>query len=756
MRQIAAVTRLWLSTLFLLALALGPAAAQEPPTATPVPVFPISPGSVEGNISETQPVVRYRFDARSGDVVMISMDATSGSLDPFLTLLGPDDELLEQDDDGGSGRNAAITATLARAGRYVIEAARYGQGGAQTTGTFRLTLSIAGLGTGGAPSDPLATMPDFGLEPDPALIRYREPAAAALDDLQEERYYAFGGERGDVVRAIVSTTSGDLTPRVEVLNSSLLSITSSEVQSRPNESIAYATLPETGWYLVRSTRRSGAGSFDLYMERVVGGAVLTRDEPVTGSFSADTPTFSYIFTARAGDLVAANLFATDEYSGITPELRLLDLDLQTLAQGSGSRFATLRASIPRSGTYIMQASNQQPGTTGGYSLRLTGTPVDVAKLPQEPIGYNQQLSGQIDAEAPVVYYRFAGKAGERVTIEMAASSGNLDPLLILTDANLNEELTFNDNASASRNARIVRYRLEKDGEYLIMATRAGLATGATQGSFDLSLSVGDIALESGALSASLSWTTSADLNLFVRDPAGRIASWSAPQVPSGGVLQIDSNTLCSTPTDQPIEHIYWPQGALPPGEYEIWAWYQQSCAGSGPANFNLTVQVGGENVVALAPETPLTPGQRYETRLRVTEDGSAFVVDPGRVTSPSAQQQASQGGDRLMVYGDSLQGALSDEVYALFYQFQGRAGDMVVLRAETVSGDLDPLLVLRDAADANLPGGVNDDADPTTRNSALRYTLPADGVYIVAVSRFGLRDGATTGAFRLTLERAGP
>src|SRR5690606_1912008 len=132
------------------------------------------------------------------------------------TLLGPDGELVEQDDDGGSGRNAAITTTLSRAGRYVIEAARYSQGGAQTTGTFRLTLSIAGVGSGGAPTDPLATLPDFGLEPAPALVRYREPAAATLNDLQEERYYAFGGERGDVVRAILSTTSGDLTPRVEV------------------------------------------------------------------------------------------------------------------------------------------------------------------------------------------------------------------------------------------------------------------------------------------------------------------------------------------------------------------------------------------------------------------------------------------------------------------------------------------------------------------------------------------------------------
>lgn len=741
--------------LLLLLLAVGPLAAQDAPTPTPAPVFPISPGSVEGNISDAQPLVRYRFDARAGDVVTLSMDATSGNLDPFLVLLGPDGELVEQDDDGGSGRNAAVAATLARAGRYVVEAGRYSQGGTPTTGTFRLTLSIAGLGSGGGPSDPLATLPNFGLQPVPALIRYREPAAGALDDLQQERYYAFGGERGDVVRAILSSTAGDLTPQVEILNSGLLSITSSEVQTRPNESIAYATLPETGWYLVRATRRGGTGSFDLFVERVVGGAVLNRDEPVTGQFTPDNPTFSYIFTARAGDLMAANLFSSDEYSGIVPELRLLDLDLRTLAEGTGSRFATLRAAIPRSGTYILQASNTRAGGSGGYNLRLTGTPVDVSKLPVRVIGYNEQVRSIITANEPVTYYRFSGKAGERVTIEMTATSGNLDPFLILTDANLSEELSVNDNTGATRNARIVRYRIEKDGDFLIIAARAGLANGTTQGGFDLSLSVGDIALETGAFSASLSWATAADLNLFVRDPSGRITSWSSPRVPSGGMLQIDSNTLCSTPTDQPIEHIYWPEGALPAGDYEIWAWYQQSCAGSGPVPFELVVQVGIDDLLALTADEPLLPGQRFEARLRVTDDGSAFVLDDGRVTSPTTQQQASEGGDRLIVYGDSVQAVLNNEVYALFYQFQGRANDEIVLRAETVSGDLDPLLVLRDADDHNLPGGMNDDADLTTRDSLLLYRLPADGTYIVAVSRFGVRDGTTSGTFRLTLERAG-
>lgn len=737
------------------ATAVGLAQTTPPPTATALPVFPVQPGSrVEGNLGDALPVVRYSLNARAGDVLTLRMDATSGNLDPFLTLFGPDDELIDQDDDGGDGRNAAITTTLARPGRYIIEAGRYNQGGAgASAGTFRLSVDIAGFDDAN-PDDPLASVPSFGLEPAPIVTSYRVPAAAALDDLVAERYFAFGGERGDLVRVIMSTTSGDLSPKVEILNRGLLSITSSEVQSRPTESIAYATLPETGWYLIRAERRSGVGSFDLYVDRLLAGQVLTVGEAITGEFTATTPTISYIFNARAGDLVAANLFATETAGGVTPELRLLDLNLQTLAQGAGSRFATVRQAIPRSGTYILQATNMNPGAPGGFNLRLTGVPVDVAKLPISGIGYNQQAQGQIDDRAPIQYYRFSGKAGERVTIEMNALSGGLDPFLILTDGNLNEELSFNDNVSATRNARIVRYRLEKDGDYLILATRAGLEAGASAGEFNLALTVGDIALTPGALSASLTWNAPADLNLFVRDPAGRIVSWSNPSIPSGGTLQIDSNTNCETPTDQPVEHIFWPEGALTPGDYDIWAWYQQPCMSAGAVPFTLSVAVDDEPVLQTpAGATTLRPGQRFEARLRVAPDGETFVLERGQVTNPTPQQAASEGGDRLIVYGDTAQAALTDTVYAMFYQFRGAAGDRIRVRVATLAGDLDPMVVLRDANDHNLPNGINDDADPSTRDSALDYTLPADGQYVLAVTRFGVRDGTTTGTFRLTLER---
>ena len=120
--------------------------------------------------------------------------------------------------------------------------------------------------------------------------------------------------------------------------------------------------------------------------------------------------------------------------------------------------------------------------------------------------------------------------------------------------------------------------------------------------------------------------------------------------------------------------------------------------------------------------------------------------------SPSPQQRASEGGDLLIRYGEALTGTISPEVYALFYQFSGAAGDQVEIRAERVGGDLDPMLVLRDASDRTLVS--NDDADSTTTNARLTYTLPETGTYIVAVTRFGVRDGTTTGDFRVVLSRA--
>lgn len=170
-----------------------------------------------------------------------------------------------------------------------------------------------------------------------------------------------------------------------------------------------------------------------------------------------------------------------------------------------------------------------------------------------------------------------------------------------------------------------------------------------------------------------------------------------------------------------------------------------------PVTFDLNVN--GELVRSIRPEDGITllPDQRMEITVRVTGEGEGLLANPGTITTPSSQQRASQGGDTLLVYGQSITGNLNDEIFARFYQFAGSAGDVVRVRAERLTGSLDPILVLRDADERNLMR--NDDADEATKDARLTYTLPQDGRYVIAVTRFGLRDGATNGDYRLTLER---
>ncbi|MCZ2098888.1 MAG: PPC domain-containing protein, partial [Anaerolineae bacterium] len=456
------MTRRLFPLLILCLVVVLPAFAQQP---TSVPVFPLKPGAIEGNINNAAPVVRYSFDASADDSVSISMETTSGDLDPFLFLYASDGTLVERNDDRESGnRNALIALTLPQQGTYIIEATRFEQASALTSGTFRLTLTLSGAQATGTPTDPLSVPPNFAVPF--TIIDYQNVVAGTIRDDAPQRFYAIGGQQGDLIRVIMTRTSGDLSPSLRVRGDRSEAI-SRETQARAGESIAYVTLPQTGWYLIeagRGTGDTGSGGFDLYATRLAA-EVLEVGQPETANFTPETPSLSYIVNARIGDSITVTMFTTDGGSGVQPQLELLDLSLATVEHATGERFVTLRAPIPRSGIYIVRASNLNPNASGGFSLRLTSAPG--AAITAQTISYNNQYKGAVTAEQPLHFYRFLGKTGELVTIAMNASAdpsgGDLNAYLILMDSDLNE-LAANDDVSTRRDARITQYRLPKDGE----------------------------------------------------------------------------------------------------------------------------------------------------------------------------------------------------------------------------------------------------------------------------------------------------
>ena len=63
-------------------------------------------------------------------------------------------------------------------------------------------------------------------------------------------------------------------------------------------------------------------------------------------------------------------------------------------------------------------------------------------------------------------HKFDARAGERITIAMVRTSGNLDPALRLYDSSATE-LAYDDNSGPGNDALISDFRIPADGEYTI-------------------------------------------------------------------------------------------------------------------------------------------------------------------------------------------------------------------------------------------------------------------------------------------------
>ena len=127
----------------------------------------------------------------------------------------------------------------------------------------------------------------------------------------------------------------------------------------------------------------------------------------------------------------------------------------------------------------------------------TSAPTAVIALSQaEPIAVGATINGIIDSETPALFYRFDALAGDLVNIDMKNSNGNLDPLLMLLDAN-GTEIARNDdgNPAIARDSLLADFFIPADGSYIIVATRFGGPAGLSTGGFTLSLNTAEVVIE---------------------------------------------------------------------------------------------------------------------------------------------------------------------------------------------------------------------------------------------------------------------
>ncbi len=353
------------------------------------------------------------------------------------------------------------------------------------------------------------------------LLAYRNTVTGTIDNDTPTIEYTFVAQAGDVIGIQMQLTSGSLDSLVVLRDANgneLGRNDDDELVPGRDSYLRDFTIPANGIYIIVATRYreeagTSEGEFSLRLEKVGEGTPLPTPEPteaagntlaygdtVTGRIDNDTPSVEYTFTAQAGDVIGIQLQRTSDSDSLDSLIILLDAggnevgrnDDDTLESGLDSYLRDF--TIPANGVYTIVATRfrEETGTTeGDFSLRLERAGED-SPLPTEAAGntlsYDDTVTGRIDNDTPSVEYTFTAQAGDVIGIQMQQTSGSLDPLIVLRDANGNELGRNDDDALLSgRDSYLRDFTIPASGVYTIVATRYREEAGTSEGEFSLRL-----------------------------------------------------------------------------------------------------------------------------------------------------------------------------------------------------------------------------------------------------------------------------
>lgn len=455
------------------------------------------------------------------------------------------------------------------------------------------------------------------------------------------------------------------------------------------------------------------------------GGVITFGETVRDIIGQNTAEFRYRFSASAGQQVDIRMNATS--GSLDPLLLLLDESGRELVRdddGGESFNAFIEAfTIPEDGIYIIVATRfqQTVGTSvGDFELVLTTsgagdqTPPVADLLSDNALVYGELIYGAISRTVFEQRYTFQGEAGQVIGVEMKALNGNLDPFVVLLDAE-GSEIVSNDDDPQGRglDSYLRAVTLPESGVYTIVATRYNQADGDTEGEFVLRL-------ESSIAFAGANSTISAErgVRLFTFESRGNSTVTIEMQATSG---DLDSLLILYDPAGQEIAR-------------------------------NDDVEQG--NLDSLLDNIRLGEPGRYAIV------ATRFFQNYGTSTGSFTLSLRSSSGDTQsavvsapIAYDQTIRETISDSADTFIYTFQGSANDRIRVQVRALDDGLDPAIIL-----TSNRGDIiarNDDyllGENITDAELPAFVLPESGSYSIVVNSVG-----GTGDFELflALEAAG-
>jgi len=367
----------------------------------------------------------YTFEGVANELVSISMNATSGSLDTLLLLLDSAGNVIGSNDDQGQGDTDSSLSNfrLLTDDTYTIVATRYGKDVGGTEGNYTLLLTGP---TGDLPQEVI----DLGLPRGAVEIALSWNTGADLQLLVRD-------PRGDSVF--------DDTPQVpsggRLAAAGNVNCTPAQVSP-----ISYVYWPE-------GVRVPGLYEVEVWYQN-------TCNDPTPVNFALNI-------------LVDGSPVFTDTEL-ITPN----QIYLTTFIIGLDDQVQ------PGEGGFI---GMRQEGV--GQQLDVSSLNIRSELPDAQEIFSGQTVSGSITNDDKFNLYVFEGEAGDVVTISMVATAGRLDSVLFLLDPNGFQIADNDDAVvGEGTDSLISEFTLPESGRYTIVATHFGMQYGGTTGAYNLTFS----------------------------------------------------------------------------------------------------------------------------------------------------------------------------------------------------------------------------------------------------------------------------
>lgn len=712
-------------------------AGARPPLQERIPV--VYGQTVTGEIDNLRFFQQYSFEGSTGDRVVITMEGTSGNLDPLLLLGDSNLNLIAEDDDGAGGFDARIEVVLPADGTYVLEATRYGQDteAGQSTGSYRLSI-VANQAVPQSTTQPAGIL--SGLE-------FGNTERGLLTPADRFHLFWFQAQAGDRIR--VRGSYGGASDATLVLYDAALM----ELARDPGGVELQTVLEQDGVYWV------GLALNDFTLEATYALSLTgSITDPLTGSLDAFLLNYNetiegriddagvedrYVFQGQANDQVLVTMAAQE--SALDSFLYLYGPNGEIIGQdddGAGAPDAQLAAVLPVDGLYTIAATRFGRGngdSRGDYTLSIASNnesstdafaaldqvvlPDAFGQLPQ--IAYGDVLGGSLNDAAYSQAYVFEAHAGDSIQVTMENKGGNLDPLVMLLDGTLNTIAQHDDISDQNKNSRL-EFTIPEDGYYAVLAMRFNGEVGTTTGEYQLTLMSDNVA-ETGQVSALLPAQ-----QLVSGGNAGQLGDALA-EVYQLYALRGDTLTL-----DFSVNGPLQDESIIVLADAEL---QELAVSFDGRVRYEVT-QTGAYVVIVTRQGGPRgTARGFYELTLTGTDPDAAETL--GIVLDSDYAP-----GD-VVPYGTLLLGELSDAVPELSYRFVGQSGDRVSVRMDALDDTLDPAVQILGPDGLEL---IRDDDTGGNLNALIpSYLLTESGEYTLVAARSGGRQGASRGRFELML-----